>query len=358
MTLHARSVATSAGVQDAQFETVVEALIESGEIKEWKAKEIAGDLSRTVTMAERADCSSACGKVILLGEHAVVYGKPAIALPVPLSVEASVRKGGDRVRVIVSEWGLDRQVDPAATDGFDGAVNEMLESVDLRGVGMTLEVNPHLPRSMGLGGSAALAVAVVRDLSRECGLGLDDEAVNRLAFKWEKMAHGTPSGIDNTVSVVGKPIVFENDGKPVFRELYLSKPVPLVLGFTSRPSLTARAVAQVRAAWKADPAHIEALFDQIAQLTRSGVKAIEAARFDELGRHMNLCHGYLNALGVSTPELEQLIQIARDNGAIGAKLTGSGGGGSMIALCPGTQDQVAAAMEDAGFQSFKLAAAS
>lgn len=354
MTLHARSVATSAGVQDAQFEAVVERLIESGEIKEWKAKEIERDLSRTISMPERADCSSACGKVILLGEHAVVYGKPAIGLPVPLSVEASVRKGGDRVRVLVSQWGLDRQVDPAATEGFDGAVNAMLESVDLRGVGMTLKVNPHIPRSMGLGGSAALAVAVARDLSREFGLGLDDEAVNRLAFEWEKMSHGTPSGIDNTISVVGKPIVFENDGKAVFRELYLPEPLPLVLGFTSRAGLTARAVAQVRAAWKANPAHVEALFDQIAQLTRSGVKAVEAARFDELGRHMNLCHGYLNALGVSTPDLEQLIQIARDNGAVGAKLTGSGGGGSVVALCPGTQDRVAAAMENAGYQSLNL----
>ena len=92
----------------------------------------------------------------------------------------------------------------------------------------------------------------------------------------------------------------------------------------------------------------------MGELTRSGVRALEQARFKEFGQLMNLCQGYLNALQVSSPELEELIHIARDNGALGAKLTGGGGGGSMIALCPGTQDEVAAAMEAAGYKALKL----
>ena len=354
MTLHARSVATSAGVPEPLFDEVVEGLIESGEIKAWKAREIAQDLARKVTTPEQAERSSACGKVILLGEHAVVYGRPAIALPIPLAVEAAVREGGDGVHVIIPRWGLEQQVKPGVTQGVNGAVNAMLDSLDLAGVALTIEVMPHLPRGMGLGGSAALAVAVVRALSHAFGLALDEASVNRLAFESEKTAHGTPSGIDNTVATYGKALTFEKDGKPDFRELNLPQPVPLVVGITGRESLTARTVARVRAAWQEHPDRFESVFDQMAQLTRAGVEALGAARFDELGQLMNLCQGYLNALQVSSPELEELIHIARENGALGAKLTGGGGGGSMIALCPGEQDRVAAAMEAAGYKSLKL----
>ena len=354
MTLHARSVATSAGVPESLFDDVVEGLIESGEIKVWKAREIAQDLARKVITPEQAERSSACGKVILLGEHAVVYGRPAIALPIPLAVEAVVRAGGDGVHVVIPRWGLEQQVKPGVTQGVNGAVNTMLESLNLTGIALTIEIMPHLPRGMGLGGSAALAVAVVRALSHAFDLGLDDASVNRLAFESEKTAHGTPSGIDNTVATYGKPLVFEKDGTPDFRELSLPRPAPLVLGLTGRESLTARTVARVRAAWHDHPTRIEAIFDQMAQLARDGVEALGAARFQELGQLMNLCQGYLNALQVSSPELEELIHIARDNGALGAKLTGGGGGGSMIALCPGEQHRVAAAMEAAGYKSLIL----
>ncbi len=351
MTLHARNVATSAGVPEAVFEHVVEGLIESGEIKVWKAREIAQDLTRKVTTPEQAERSSACGKVILLGEHAVVYGRPAIALPIPLGVEAVARKGGDGVHVLIPRWGLEQQVKPGVTQGVTGAVNTMLQELELTGIDMTIELMPHLPRGMGLGGSAALAVAVLRALSHEFRLDLDDDSINRLAFESEKKAHGTPSGIDNTVATHGRPLVFRKGAEPEFRDLRLPQPVPLVLGLTGRESLTARTVARVREARQKHPARIEAVFDQMAQLADAGVEAVEAARFDELGQLMNLCQGYLNALQVSTPELEELVHIARRNGALGAKLTGGGGGGSMIALCPGEQQRVAAAMEAAGYKS-------
>ena len=354
MTLHARSVATSAGVPEAVFDDVVEGLIESGEIKVWKAREIAQDLARKVTTPEQAERSSACGKVILLGEHSAVYGRPAIALPIPLAVEAVARRGGDGVHVLVPRWGLEQQVKPGLNQGVNGAVNTMLQSLDLSGVSMTIELMPHLPRGMGLGGSAALAVAVIRALSHEFGLDLDDASVNRLAFESEKTAHGTPSGIDNTVATYGRPLVFRKDGNPDFHDLSLPQPVPLVLGLTGRESLTARTVARVRAAREDDPSRIDAIFDQMAELAEAAVEALGTARFEELGKLMNLCQGYLNALQVSSPELEELIHIARGNGALGAKLTGGGGGGSMIALCPGEQERVAAAMEAAGYKSLVL----
>jgi hydroxymethylglutaryl-CoA reductase len=226
---------------------------------------------------------------------------------------------------------------------------------------MTIEVIPHVPRAMGLGGSAALAVAVVRALDHAFRLGLDDGAVNALAFECEKTAHGTPSGIDNTIATYGTPLRFQRtvsaDGHPgpgTFAELRLQEPVPLVIGITGRESLTANTVARVRHAWDAHRARYDALFDQIAALTVAGTEAVQSGQFRELGELMNLCHGYLNALQLSTPELEELMHVARDAGALGAKLTGGGGGGSMIALCPDSQDRVAAAMERAGYQSLKV----
>ncbi len=354
MTLHARSVASTAKVSEAMFDTVVEALIESGEIKVWKAKEIAKNLSRNVAAPEQADRSSACGKVILLGEHAVVYGRPAIALPISLAVEASVQAGGSGVHMVIPRWGLEQKIELHTSKGVSGIMTTVLQALDLEDRSMTIEVIPHVPRAMGLGGSSAMAVAVIRALDKTFALRLSDGRVNELAFECEKAAHGTPSGIDNTVATYGAPLVFENNDEPLFKELTIPEPVSLVVGITGKESLTANMVAKVRNLWNGNQLRYDAIFDQIAQLTVAGVDALASAHFEELGQVMNLCHGYLNALQLSTPELEELIHIARANGALGAKLTGGGGGGSMIALCPDNADRVVNAMEAAGFKTLNV----
>ncbi len=361
MTLHARSVASAANVPDELFDTVVDALIESGEIKVWKAQEIMKNLVRRSRAAGNGERSSACGKVILLGEHAVVYGRPAIALPIPLAVEAVVRKGGDGVSLVIPRWGLEQKIRPTTGQSLSGILHTMLERLGLAQQPMTIEVFPHVPRAMGLGGSAALAVAVIRALDRGFSLGLDEAAVNALAYECEKVAHGTPSGIDNTISTYGTPLLFQRaSDAPAgpaparMEEIRLSEPVPLVVGITGRESLTANTVARVRRAWSSHQARYDAIFDQIASLTVAGVDALRDGHFRELGELMNLCQGYLNALQLSTPELEELVHLAREHGATGAKLTGGGGGGSMVALCPDTQDAVAQAMERAGYSALKI----
>ena len=355
MTLHARSVASTAGASEAVFDQVVDALIESGEIKVWKAEEIIRNLTRRAATPDQVQRSSACGKVILLGEHAVVYGRPALALRVPLAVEAHVRKGGDGVQLVIPRWGLEQRVDPDQQQGVSATLNVILEALGVAGQPMMIEVMPHVPRAMGLGASAALAVAVIRAIGEAFELGLTDDFVNQVAFECEKTAHGTPSGIDNTVATYGSSVHFQNDGQtPRFNELRIPQALPLVIGMTGEESLTAKTVAGVRAAWTEYPERYEAIFDQIADLTMAGADAIAAANFNELGQLMNLCHGYLNALQLSTPALESLIHIARDNGASGAKLTGGGGGGSMVALCPDSQEQVAEAMRRAGFKALTV----
>jgi hydroxymethylglutaryl-CoA reductase len=362
MTLHARSVASTASVPEDMFDTVVEALIESGEIKVWKAQEIVKNLARKTVMPSSAERSSACGKVILLGEHAVVYGRPALALPIPLAVEAVVRRGGDGVNLVIPRWGLEQKVRSPGSQGVNGILAGMLETLGLAEQAMTIEVIPHVPRAMGLGGSSALAVAIIRALDRAFNLTLSNGQINDLAFECEKVAHGTPSGIDNTIATYGVPLLFqrgtaENSGNvtpATFEELKLREPVPLVIGMTGKESLTAKTVARVRHAWENHQARYEDIFDQIAALTRAGVDALRDGQFQELGELMNLCQGYLNALQLSTPELEELVHIAREQGALGAKLTGGGGGGSMIALCPDRQDAVAAAMERVGYRSLRV----
>ena len=354
MNLHARSVASSAGVSDEHFETVVEGLIESGEIKVWKAQEIAKNLARKIVQPDVAERQAACGKIILLGEHAVVYGRPAIALPIPLAVEAAIRKGGDGINVVIPRWGVEQKV-RVTNPGFTGIIAQMLEQLGLDKENMTIEVFPHIPRAMGLGGSSALAVAIIRAIDHAYKLGLNDGRINELAFECEKAAHGTPSGVDNTVATYGSPLYYQRrDEQPLFSTVKLGQPLELVIGMTGKESLTADTVARVRASWQQYPERYETIFDQIGHLTMSASEAVKSGQLNELGELMNLCHGYLNALQLSTPELEEMIHVARQNGAVGAKLTGGGGGGSMIALCPDSSAPVKAAIEAAGFRTLAI----
>ena len=357
MTLHARSVASAASVPEELFDEVVDALVESGEIKVWKAQEIVNRMSRRTVEApvvEAEPRSSACGKVILLGEHAVVYGRAALAAPLPLAVEARVVDADDGVHLLIPRWGVEQRVPPLSERpaGAAGILALLLHRLELSSRSLTIEVFPNVPRAVGLGGSAALAVSVIRALDRHFALGLNERSINDFAFDCERAAHGTPSGVDNTVATFGRPVLFRGPRErreASFEELSLAKPLPLVIGLTGRESLTARTVARVARAWRSNKARYEAVFDQIDALTRAGADAARDGALGELGELMNVCHGYLNALQVSTKELEEIVEISRRSGAAGAKLTGGGGGGSVVALCPDGTEPVAAAIRAAGY---------
>ena len=209
-------------------------------------------------------------------------------------------------------------------------------------------------RDRGLGGSAALAVAVLRALDVRFELNLGNERLNALAFECEKTAHGTPSGIDNTLATYGRALVYQNTGTPEFSHVAPGKTLHLAIGLTGKESLTAQTVGGVRAAWQRHQKRYDGLFDQIGSLTLSATEAFKSGHLTELGELMNLCQGYLNALQLSTPELEELNHIARERGSLGAKLTGGGGGGSMIALCESHDHaiDVLGGMEAAGYSGF------
>lgn len=364
MSLHARSVAMAAGATPEIFDSVVQRLLESREIKIWKAREIVSTVRAQSEPEEtqagsdpgQEQMGSGHGKAILLGEHAVVYGRHAIAAPIHLAVQARVRDNKEGVRLVVPRWGMDHrlELDPERRHSFEKPAAKILEKLELSGEAMRIEVFPNVPRAVGLGGSAAVAVAIIRALDIHFGLGLSEEKINDLAFEAEKIAHGTPSGVDNTVATYGQPIVYCRDNTPRVQEVKLSQPIPIVVGFTGVESLTAKTVAAVRKGHQRYHNHYERLFDQIDDLTLQGLEALKRNDLEELGELMNLCQGLLNALQVSSWELEELIGIARSSGALGAKLTGGGGGGSMIALCPDNSDEVIKAMEDAGYQAMEV----
>ena len=359
MTLHARSVASTAGVPEEYFDEVVEGLIESGEIKVWKAEEILRRLTKETAAAPAADAeprSSACGKVILLGEHAVVYGRSALAAPIPLAVEARVVDTGDGVQLLIPRWGVEQRVAPVSEHptGASGILAVLLERLDLGDRSMTIEVFPNVPRAVGLGGSAALAVSVIRALDRHFALNLTDPVINDYALECERAAHGTPSGVDNTVATFGSTVLFQaasNGRDASFTGIELKRPLPLVIGMTGKESLTAKTVAGVAQARRRNAPRYDAIFDQIETLTRAGAEAARDGALSDLGELMNLCHGFLNALQISTRELEELVEISRRHGAAGAKLTGGGGGGSMVALCPDGTDSVLAGIKNAGYDA-------
>ena len=260
---------------------------------------------------------------------------------------------------MIPRWGVEYQLatDPKDRRSFEKPAGVMLDELGLSGRGIRIEVFPEVPRGMGLGGSAAMAVAIVRALDKHFGLGLTNQEVNRLAFESEKVAHGTPSGLDNTVATYGDALVYRSGEPPLVEPLNITQPIPIVIGMTGYEGLTAKTVGRVRNAWKKDRSLYDRIFDQIDSLVLQGVRAIQDNDLLALGGLMNVCHGMLNALQVSTPELEHLVDIARENGAIGAKLTGGGGGGSIIALSNGDTKRLVSSIEEAGYQalSFDLA---
>lgn len=366
MTLHARSVVAAAGAPPEMFENVVERLIESGEIKIWKARELIDELTRQSAPEQPAPATQggperlagAHGKVILLGEHAVVYGRHALAVPIPLAVQAHVERAESGVQLIIPRWGVEQRVHRRAErqHSFEKCLALIFDRLGLADQAMRIEIFPNVPRAMGLGGSAALAVATIRALDRCFGLGLDDEAVNELAFECERIAHGTPSGIDNTLSVYGRPLLYRGGSPPERRFIDIPGTLHLVVGISGVESLTAVTVSRVRKAREQHPELYERIFDEIDALVLQGLAAIEQQDLALLGELMNVCQGLLNAIQVSSWELEEMIQIARANGALGAKLTGGGGGGSIIALSPDSEQsaRIQAALNAAGYQALPV----
>ncbi len=300
--------------------------------------------------------ATAPGKVILFGEHAVVYGRPAIAAPVEqvrarAVVTPDLRGKPGSLRIQAPAIGLEAELsDLPSEHPLAAAVNAVLGQLDIiRLPACTLRVTSTIPVAAGLGSGAAVSVAVIRALSAFLGAQLEDEQVSALAFEVEKLHHGTPSGIDNSVITYSKPVYFVR-GQPI-ETLHVSAPFTVVIGDTGIASPTGTAVSNVRRQWHSDTPRYESLFDAVGEISRQAREAIESGQPQTLGTLMDRNHSLLQDLGVSSPELDRLVGAARSAGALGAKLSGGGRGGNMIALAfPELAHEIAKALEGAGAQ--------
>jgi hydroxymethylglutaryl-CoA reductase len=367
MRLHARSVAASVGVSEEQFDDVVNEMLATGDVKAWKAEELLAaskfDLGGSATNAEEpwpgAGQGIAAGKVILLGEHAAVYDKHVLALPLSEAVVAQIMEHVSVTSLTVFEEESVAQIDLSMTgkSGFAAVLSLIMRRLKLDPLYFTIRIRSKIPAAMGLGSSAAFSVAIIRAFDDLFDLGLDDLRVNQLAFDCEKITHGSPSGIDNNLATFAEPVLFSKSNATRTRPLKLIEPPPLVVASSGVSANTLDQVAGVRVRYKRDPALYDMIFNEIDEMSLAGAEALRLRDYETLGALMNVCHGMLNAIEVSTPELEKMIQIARQKGAVGAKLTGSGGGGSIVALCPGREEEVAAGLRQAGFRVIRLGTA-
>lgn len=358
MSLHARSVARAAGVKEKDFDLVVDEMIRSGEIKIWKAKEIVENMNKSLERGMEkqiadSELHSGYGKVILFGEHAVVYGSNAIAAPIPFAIKSKVEKSNDGSRIVIARWGVEFELFRKGkdTNSLISALELILEKMNLAQESLQILVFPHIPRAMGLGGSAALAVSVIRALSAYANLNLTDHQINEIAYEAEKVVHGTPSGIDNTMATYGKLIQYRKDAEPQTFPISVSKPIPIIIGLSGSEGLTLNMVRKVREGWLKNENLYNSIFSQINEITIQAIDAMHSYDLEKIGYLMNLNQGLLNAIQVSTPELEEMISICRRNGALGAKLTGGGGGGAMICICPYNRQQIVEALNNSGYQT-------
>ena len=279
--------------------------------------------------------AQAAGKVILVGEHAVVYGRPAIAVPVTeVRAEARVEPGQPGQGVVVVAPDLERSIvvrEAAEDEPLAHIVRTTLAAIGCEAdPDLTVTVTSTLPIARGMGSGAAVSTAIVRALIKQEGRWLSSRAISELVYQTEVIYHGTPSGIDNTVIAFEKPVYFVKDeGWEVF---WVGRPFRLIIADTGIESSTREVVGDLRQRYEAGPDRYRPLFDRVGEIAAAARSAIEEGQPDELGRLMDENHALLQQMDVSCPELDRLVAAAREGGALGAKLSGAGRGGNMIAL--------------------------
>jgi mevalonate kinase len=296
------------------------------------------------------------GKLILLGEHSVVYGRPAIAIALPQGAEAQAEVA-DRARLEVQPWGVAIEAGRPESDPQREMLRQAFTAL-LDGYpqppAVAVRARMGLPVGAGLGGSAALSVAIVRAIDEHLGRSRAAHSVAAAALAAERVFHGNPSGIDTSVAASGKPVLYRK-GEPL-EALELRHTLRLVVGDTGVPASTRETVASVARQHAQNPAKIEQIFDGIDALVINARSALQAGENGRLGQLMTLNHKLLSTMLLSTSQLEEMCQAAERAGSPGAKLTGGGGGGCMIALAADAPQAAAiqAAIEAIGCRAFQV----
>jgi mevalonate kinase len=294
--------------------------------------------------------ASAPGKIILFGEHAVVYGKPAIAVAVDRRAYVTVQNREDeqiyvKVPDLEVSGYLNLEENEVKLETGDktkkGILIYMLKSIEKvhAGSGMNIHVDLNVPIGAGLGSSAAITVATIAAVSKFNGKNLSLEETARKAHEVELEVQGAASPIDTTLSTYGG-IIYLSKNADTLVPLEVDMELPLVVGYTSKRGNTGELVESVRKRRENYPDALNHILDSVETLTNNAKEALLQNNEKRFGELMNINHGLLDAMGVNTAELSRMVYAARKAGAKGSKITGAGGGGSIIAYCPGKTEDV------------------
>ena len=264
----------------------------------------------------------------MLGEHSVVHGFPAIALGFNRGISAVARVAdGDLLRV--SPWGSRVQPRSNGEQPLERAFAIALGAYSGR-PHLHIDVQVDLPSGAGLGCSAALGVAVFDAIDQALCVNRSREDLGRIALRWEEIFHGNPSGIDNMAAALGGVLLYRK-GAPL-RRPPLAQPLQVVVAHSGERSKTKEMVSLVACQLASSPARVRAKFDEVSDLVQEAEIALSEGDARTLGRLLNLNHSILSSLLLATPKTEELCHRARAAGALGAKITGAGGGGCIVAL--------------------------
>jgi len=300
------------------------------------------------------------GKTILFGEHFVVYGLPAIASALGSYTTAEVKvvngKGWDVIDQRPATPGYKKKKYDEAMQSIKNVIEHM--NIDVGCQKLEITFSGDLFAASGVGASAAQATSLARALNDKFTLMMDDEKINEAAYEGEKAYHGTPSGIDNTASTFGGLIWFVKNlkgGKNTMEILYSGKKMPLVIANTGITASTVEVVADVRKLKEANPLKFEKKFNDYHSLAISAKQALLEGDAISLGKLMNKNHKLLQEITVSGEINDKLVEIALNHGALGAKMTGTGRGGLVIALAENdeVQKNIAKAIEVEGYDAWK-----
>ncbi len=306
--------------------------------------------------------SSAPAKAILVGEHAVVHGQPAIAVPLSQLRACVDARNSARPLTVSSSHAVSASFrwckgESDSTDPLNLAIDLTARFFAVNALHGELMIRSEIPVASGLGSGAAVSAALARGVAALLNRGIPDDDLSSIVYEVEKLHHGTPSGIDNTVIVYERPLYFVKDRSVDF--IAITRPLTLVVADTGMPAPTGAVVADVRDRLKRQPSQTRDLFSRIGALARRARISIEAGDHGRLGQLMTQNHELLQALDVSCAILDRLVQAALNGGAFGAKLSGGGRGGSMIALVsPESEASVSDALRRAGAQRVIVSAVS
>lgn len=291
--------------------------------------------------------ASAPAKTILFGEHSVVYGEPAIAGAVNKRAVVKIRPSKNNKSILKSydlnfEAELDiKNKEYTLVRGKPGIIRYILEALyrvhDCSPIEILLSSD--IPIGSGLGSSAAVTVATLAALYRYNNIKFNKKSLAHDAHMVEQAVQGIASPLDTMVSTYGG-LVYLSKNKKV-EHFKVQFKAPFVVGYTNKHGNTGKMVKDVKILKKRNPKIINNVISSMGHLTNYGKKAILRKDYRKVGELMNINQGYLDLLGVNTYELSRMVYTARECGALGSKITGAGGGGSIIALCPGRVNRVA-----------------